>query len=175
MLSDRQELNLASQRGKIVVLDFWMSTDPGKTHLAELSTLNAKYADKGLVVVGISGDHQLSDAETTVRELGITWPLHWDGYWRDSKMFAAFGVPALPRVGIISPEGTLLYLGRSSRMTEEIEKAFLNHPPVGRDQAAVAADTIKDAVKAMNEGDVLAGYRAYANLPAELRNDPVVS
>jgi peroxiredoxin len=174
-LSDRSEFNLAQQRGKLVLLDFWMSTDPGKAHVAELLTLQAKYADKGLVVVGLSGDHQLSDAETTVREMGITWPIHWDGYWRENKVFAMFGVPALPRVAIIGPDGTLLYFGRGSKMAAEVDKAFLNHPPFAKDQLALAIDALKEADRAMNDGDVLAGYRAYAALPPESRNDPVVT
>ena len=29
-----------------------------------------------------------TDAETTVRETGMTFPMHWDGYWRDNKVFA---------------------------------------------------------------------------------------
>ena len=175
MLTDRHEFNLAAHRGKIVLLDFWMSTDTSKAHLAELLTVHSKFADKGLVVVGISGDHQLGDAETTMRELAIPWPLHWNGYWRESKVCTMFGVPAVPRVAIIGPDGTLLYMGRASKVGEELEKTFLNHPPFARDQVATVMDALKEATRAMDDGDVLAGYRAYVGIPPGLRNDPAVT
>ena len=175
MLSDRHEFNLAAQRGKIVLIDFWMSTELGRAHLGELLPVHSRFADKGLVVVGVSGDRQLSDAESVMREMAIPWPLHWNGYWRDSKVFTQFGVPALPRVAIIGPDGTLLYMGRGSKVDEEVEKAFLNHPPFARDQVAMVIDSLKEANRAMDDGDVLAGYRTYATLPPGLRNDPAVT
>ena len=174
-LTDRREFSLAAHRGKIVLLHFWMSTDLGKEQLAEVLSLHAKYADKGLAVVAVGGDHQLSDAETTAREMKLPWPLHWDGYWRDSKVYSLFGVPAVPRVAIIGPEGTLLYFVRGAKLAQELERAFLIHPPFAKDQVAVTVDALKEANRAMDEGDVLAGYRAYAALPPGSRNDPTVT
>ncbi|HTL30389.1 MAG TPA: thioredoxin-like domain-containing protein [Tepidisphaeraceae bacterium] len=176
-LSDRTKFTGADAKGKIVLLHFWMDTEPSTNQIPELIELQAKYADSGLVMIGVNGDRELATMQAAVKKHGIPWPQHWNGYWRLNKVFKEWGIPRVPFAAVIGPDATVLYIGSASRASSEVEKAFQNHPPqmASSDDLAAAVQTIQAGESQLKEGDVLAAYKSYASVSVELRKDPVVN
>ena len=57
-------VDLASLKGKVVIVDFWASwCAPCKQEMPVLERLYKKYKDRGLVVVGVSVDQELAQRE----------------------------------------------------------------------------------------------------------------
>lgn len=72
----QQQVTLASYRGKVVLLDFWATwCTPCRAEIPRFIEWQKKYADKGLVVVGVSMDDSSKDAANYAREMKITYPV----------------------------------------------------------------------------------------------------
>jgi thiol-disulfide isomerase/thioredoxin len=79
-----EPLTLDGLRGKVVLLDFWAWDCPecAKT-LPDLKDLHARYADQGLVIVGVHTprgefEKNVEDVRRTVGEKGIEYPVTID-------------------------------------------------------------------------------------------------
>ena len=56
-------LDLAHLRGKVVLLDFWASwCEPCRHSFPWLNEMQAKYADRGLVIIGVNVDRERAEA-----------------------------------------------------------------------------------------------------------------
>ena len=85
-------LTLEELRGKVVLIDFWAWDCPecAKT-LPRLKDLHAKYADQGLVIIGVHTpraeyEKNVADVRRTVETKGIGYPVTIDHEyltWRD--------------------------------------------------------------------------------------------
>ena len=85
-------LTLASLRGKVVLVDFWTySCINCLRTIPHLRAWYAAYHKAGLEIVGIhtpefAFEHELSNVESAVRRLGVTWPVGLDNdyaTWND--------------------------------------------------------------------------------------------
>jgi hypothetical protein len=176
-LTDRTRFTGADAKGKIVLLFFWMSTEPSVAQLPSLIELQAKYVESGLMVIGVNGDKDLATMQATVKSNGIPWPQNWNGFWRTNKVFKEWGIPRLPFAAVIGPDSTVLFIGSVTRAPAEVDKAFQNHPPIGvnSDDLAAAVQTLQSGESALNDGDVLAAFKSYASVGDGMKKDPVVS
>jgi cytochrome c biogenesis protein CcmG, thiol:disulfide interchange protein DsbE len=94
--------SLAALRGRVVLLNVWATwCVPCRTELPDLEAIHTKYADRGLVVVGVSIDDGGDAARVRdfATERGVTYPLWHDPLDRISGLFLANGVPATYLVG----------------------------------------------------------------------------
>lgn len=77
-------LTIASLRGKVVLVDFWTFECINCLHaLPQVKALQAKYQDKGLVVVGVHTPELAAERDTgnllaAVKRLGISYPVAQD-------------------------------------------------------------------------------------------------
>ncbi|UCE27006.1 MAG: TlpA family protein disulfide reductase, partial [Candidatus Coatesbacteria bacterium] len=72
------EFSVDDYKGKVLVLDFWATwCPPCKMEIPDLIEINDEYRDKGVVLIGITGDE---DAEKSVpkfaRESGLNYRNH---------------------------------------------------------------------------------------------------
>ena len=80
LLSSGGSLDLASLKGKVVIVDFWASwCEPCKVELPALNDLQKRYGAKGLVVVGINMDEKPEDAKEFLKEHPLQLKLVYDG------------------------------------------------------------------------------------------------
>jgi hypothetical protein len=128
-------------------------------------------------VIGIAGDRKLEEVEGSVRGLGLTFPQHWTGYWRENKVARDFGIPMVPYVAVIGPDATVLFVGHPSKLGAEVDKALVAHPPKVAEEGDVAKGNaqVDRGRAALEGGDVLGAFRAYAAVPPTAMKDPVVS
>ena len=103
---DGAPFDLASQRGKLVLVDFWASwCEPCRRELPVLEQLHQQHAAAGLVVVGVSVDEQRSDAENFLNEqIQVSFPIVFDA---DRSLGKTWSPPKMPTVYLIERDGTI--------------------------------------------------------------------
>jgi cytochrome c biogenesis protein CcmG/thiol:disulfide interchange protein DsbE len=80
VLNNKGTLDLASYKGKVVIVDFWASwCEPCKVELPALNDFYKKYKAKGLVVVGVNMDENSEDAKAFLKDHPVQVPLAYDG------------------------------------------------------------------------------------------------
>jgi len=96
-------LDLPAYAGKVVVVDFWASwCVPCRRSFPWLNAMQAKYADEGLIIVGVNLDEERDAAEEFLRE----FPADFRVYFDDSKELAKeFGVVAMPSSYLLGRDG----------------------------------------------------------------------
>ncbi len=82
--TDGKSISLAQLQGKVVIIDFWTySCINCQRTLPYLKAWHQKYADKGLVILGIHApefafEHKIENVSQAVRDFGLTYPVGLD-------------------------------------------------------------------------------------------------
>jgi thiol-disulfide isomerase/thioredoxin len=105
-------LDIASLRGKVVLVDFWtygcincVSTLP------HVTALHAKYKDRGLVIVGVHTpefpfEKSASNVQNALKRHGITYPVAQDN---ESRTWNAYSNRYWPAQYIVDQSGQIVY------------------------------------------------------------------
>jgi methionine-R-sulfoxide reductase len=99
-------------KGKVVLVDFWtFECSNCLNALPHVKALEAKYRDKGLVVVGVHSpelaDEKIpANVRAAVRRLGVVYPVVIDGHYR---IWNAFHNEYWPAVYLIDAKGRIRY------------------------------------------------------------------
>lgn len=88
-------LDLDHYRGKVVVLDFWASwCKPCRQSIPWLNEMRARYAEQGLVVVGVNVDAKQGDAARFLREVPVDFEIVYDPAGDLAERYHVGGMPA---------------------------------------------------------------------------------
>ena len=104
---DGKPISLADFKGKVVILDFWATwCAPCRDEIPGFVELQKKFADQGLVVIGISLDQEgAAFVQRFVKQHGVTYPV----VLGDPEVAAAYdGIDALPTTFIIDRAGKVV-------------------------------------------------------------------
>src|SRR5262249_55845310 len=72
---DGEALDVASMRGKVVLVDFWRtSCGPCKQYMPRLQALYDELHDEGFEIVGVSSDQNRADVERYLESRKLPWP-----------------------------------------------------------------------------------------------------
>ena len=98
-------LALSDLHGKVVLIDFWGSwCGPCVKQLPEIRRLRDKYAQQGLVVLGIHSSQGTGNGEKYIERKKLDWPIAFD----DSKQTSeAYRVPSWPSLYLIDKQGNM--------------------------------------------------------------------
>jgi peroxiredoxin len=115
MDGDGRKRSLADYRGKIVVLDFWATwCAPCKRVMPKLQKLHDDYADRGVVVIGIScKERPGGDPKGYMDKQGYTYGLLVDG----NAAADAYGASAIPTLYVIDGEGKVIHSHRGANQS----------------------------------------------------------
>ncbi len=122
---DGKEIQLASLKNQVIVLDFWATWCP--PCVASLPDLNALYEQrkaKGLQAFAINLREELADVKAFVAEKKLTIPVLLDP---DGAVGDAYGAQAIPQTVVIGKDG-------------KVKKVFVGIPPGGEADIARAVD-----------------------------------
>jgi cytochrome c biogenesis protein CcmG/thiol:disulfide interchange protein DsbE len=100
---DGQTFDLGSERGKVVVINFWATwCQPCREEMPALDAFYRDYRDKGLVMIGISADRPHDRSEVAKAMQSLSYPV---AMMRDAKT-NGFGAPVtLPTTFIVDRDG----------------------------------------------------------------------
>ncbi len=127
---DGSRVRLSDLRGQVVVLNFWATwCGPCRKELPQLQRLHEKYANDGLVVLGVS-DEKPNVTREFLAEREISYlALHDEA----GRVFQRYGVMAIPTTVVIGRDGIISsrlrgYTGAAA-MTKAVKNLF--RTPVG--------------------------------------------
>ncbi len=104
-LNTSGELSWDSLKGKVVLLDFWGTwCGPCVKKLPDVQALAERYADRGLVVIGMHSDQDGETCAKFVKEKKLTYPIAIDS----GKTAEAFAISAWPTVFLIDKAGKVV-------------------------------------------------------------------
>jgi len=114
-------LDLDAYRGNVIVVDFWASwCVPCRRSFPWLNEMHAKYADDGLVIVGINLDASKKDAAAFLEEYPAAFRIYYDS---DAAYAKEFDVQAMPSSFVLGRDGkvTAHHLGFKVRRQSDYE------------------------------------------------------
>lgn len=123
-LDGQSQVELASFRGRPVLLTFWASwCGPCRTELPELERLYGEMMGHGLVVLTVSVDRTVAAAERFMQRTGLRLPVYRLGLDELRKL----GLQSIPTSVLLDGEGRTvqIYAGYSPKMPAEIEEMVL--------------------------------------------------
>lgn len=130
-------LDLARLKGKVVVIDFWASwCAPCRQSFPWLNEMQAKYRDRGLVVIGVNVDRERAEAEGFLRKTPAGFSIVYDP---DGALASRYQVPGMPSSYVIGRDGQQVgvHIGFRQGMREEREaelERLLSSAATGRAQ-----------------------------------------
>jgi cytochrome c biogenesis protein CcmG, thiol:disulfide interchange protein DsbE len=99
-------LDLASLRGKVVLVDFWASwCEPCRHSFPWLNEMQAKYAVRGLVVIGVNVDREHADAERFLHDVPAQFRIVYDPA---GSLATRYDLPGMPVSYVIGPNGDIV-------------------------------------------------------------------
>jgi cytochrome c biogenesis protein CcmG, thiol:disulfide interchange protein DsbE len=105
-LDEDGDLDLASLRGKAVVLNVWASwCIPCKEEAPYLEQVWQADRDRGLVVLGVDAQDFRRDARRFVERYELTFPIVYDG---PGSILSRYGVTGFPETFVVDREGRVV-------------------------------------------------------------------
>jgi len=118
-------LDLSEHQGKVIVVDFWASwCVPCRRSFPWLNAMSEKYADEGLLVIGVNVDQDAGSAAEFLQNYPAKFLIEYD---RGGNLAREFGVQAMPSSFVIGRDGQIRahHLGFKVKRQDEYEAAIL--------------------------------------------------
>ena len=118
-------LTIQDLKGKVVLVDFWTYTCVNCIRtFPYLKIWQSKYADDGLVIIGVHSpefqfEHELENVQQAVTDFGISWPVVQDN---DFKTWRAYENSYWPAKYLIDKDGIIRYNHFGEGSYQETEK-----------------------------------------------------
>jgi thiol-disulfide isomerase/thioredoxin len=110
------QFNVEDYKGKVLVLDFWATwCPPCMMEIPELIEINDEYGDKGVVMVGITGDE---DAEKSVPKFAKESGLNYRNYIMSDAIDKQYNITGWPTKVIYDADGNEVFR-QTGYMTKE--------------------------------------------------------
>lgn len=119
------DLDLSEYRGKVIVVDFWASwCVPCRRSFPWLNAMSEKYAEDGLVVIGVNVDQEAGSAAEFLQKYPANFEIEYD---QSGSLARKFGVQAMPSSFVIGRDGQTKahHLGFKVKRQDEYEAAIV--------------------------------------------------
>ncbi len=149
-----QPLTLASQRGKVVLLDFWTSCCINCMHvLPDLRYLENKYPDT-LTVIGVhspkfENERKPAQLQKAINRHHIRHPVANDTKF---QLWRAYGIKAWPSIIFIDPEGYVVGVLRGEGRRRQIDELISQHIEAAEEKGVLVHSPMPVAPKPEPKG-----------------------
>jgi peroxiredoxin len=118
-----KQVDLANLRGKVVLLDFWASSDPAcRQNEFQVVRAYKKLHWRGFDIIGISSDTDKSALLTLIQNYGIYWPQYFDGLGKQNRLNQSFGVDSIPTMWLIDQKGIVRNTNVGDDLAAQVKK-----------------------------------------------------
>ena len=118
-MPDKPRLALSELRGKVVVLDFWATwCGPCKAQSPVLDSLQRKFQDRGLVVVGMNTSDGEGNAKAWAASHGVVYPIVYD---QNDTVAHGYNVDSFPTLFVIDRGGKIAAMRVGFTSANELE------------------------------------------------------
>jgi len=122
--------SLEDFQGKTLIVNLWMTTcSPCKKEMPMLQRLQDKYADRGLVVVGISADNYPQTVQRFAQQLGINYTLLLNPQLYTQETEKKFGFNSFPTTFVVDGSGIIRKKIVGYNGGDDLERAVLQLLP----------------------------------------------
>ena len=123
-LLNGQKFTLSSQKGKVVLIDFWASwCGPCRREIPNLKKYYKEFKDKGFEIIGISLDTDGKALKSFIKEKNIQWKISFSGKGWDDETAKLYNVNSISSFWLVDRKGILRYFGlRGEKLREAIAK-----------------------------------------------------
>jgi cytochrome c biogenesis protein CcmG/thiol:disulfide interchange protein DsbE len=118
-------IDLSRYRGKVVVVDFWASwCAPCRRSFPWMNEMQAKYADEGLIIIGVNMDTDTDLAAAFLEDYPAQFMIAYDP---DGSLARQFDVIAMPSTFVLDRDGNQVtrHLGFKVRQQDEYEAVLV--------------------------------------------------
>jgi cytochrome c biogenesis protein CcmG, thiol:disulfide interchange protein DsbE len=117
---DGNEMDLASFRGKPVLVDFWASwCAPCREQMPMLAQVYGELKDKGLVLIGVTKDEEPDKAREFLAKNHYEWPNAQDD--KDGHTSESWAADGIPKLALVDKEGKITFYRAGYGTNEETE------------------------------------------------------
>jgi thiol-disulfide isomerase/thioredoxin len=121
--TDGSQVDLASMRGKVVLIDFWATwCGPCMGEVPNVVAAYDKLHGKGFEVVGISLDQDQGRLNTVQFAKGMLWPQYFDGKGWGNEIARRFGIHSIPTMWLVDKNGRLADTDGRDGLEDKVEK-----------------------------------------------------
>lgn len=118
-------VDLASLRGKIVLIDFWATwCGPCMGEIPNVVNAYNKYHDQGFEIIGISFDTNKVSLKRVMEDKGMPWPQYFDGKGWANDFGVKFGIHGIPTMWLIDAKGQVITKNARTDLAGQVEKAL---------------------------------------------------
>ncbi|WP_395737480.1 TlpA family protein disulfide reductase [Prosthecobacter sp.] len=120
---DGRVVDLASLRGKVVLIDFWATwCKPCMGEIPNVVAAYQKYHDQGFEVIGISFDTNKVTLQRVTEDMHMPWPQYFDGKGWQNDFGVKFGIHGIPTMWLIDQQGRLVTKNARTDLAGQVAK-----------------------------------------------------
>ncbi|MBP5381625.1 MAG: TlpA family protein disulfide reductase [Bacteroidaceae bacterium] len=109
-------------RGQYVLVDFWASwCPPCRMLIPHLIERYNQYKDKGFVVLGVSVDRTIAEAQTAIKNLKIPYPQLYDLKGISARLYS---YQYIPTTILFAPDGTIVARDVTEQLDELLQGIY---------------------------------------------------
>jgi thiol-disulfide isomerase/thioredoxin len=120
---DGSKVDLATLRGKVVLIDFWATwCPPCRGEVPNVVAAYQKYHDQGFEVVGISLDQDKDKLLAFTKQNGMVWPQYFDGKGWENSVSSKFGIDSIPAMWLVGKDGKVVTTNGRDDLAGQVDK-----------------------------------------------------
>jgi len=122
---DGKSVDLATMRGKVVLVDFWATwCPPCRGEVPNVVAAYKKYHDQGFEIVGVSLDKDKDRLLAFTKENGMVWPQYFDGKGWSNDVSSGFGIHSIPAMWLVGKDGKVITTNAREDLAGQVEQAL---------------------------------------------------